>query len=99
MSDAQYNTLADALRAAYEQAAVGKGKDRHATDMPFDRQPIMEIGRMVGPGYHVGQAMKKGQESMRMMSRDEHARARAELLGAIVYLAAAWSLSKEIEEG
>jgi hypothetical protein len=99
MNDPQYTALAAALQAAYEQSAAGKGKERHANGKPFDRQPIMEIGRMVGPGYQIGQAMKKGQEAMGMLSRNEHARARAELLGAIVYMAAAWNLMNELEEG
>lgn len=99
MNDPQYTALADALQAAYAQSASGKGKERHANGRPFDRQPIMEIGRMVGPGYQIGQAMKKGQEAMGMLSRSEHTRARAELLGAIVYMAAAWVLVGELEEG
>lgn len=90
-----YMTLAVALTAAYNQAAEGKGKDRHANGKPFDKQPIMEIARMVGPGYQIGQAMKKGQEAMGMISRGEHDRARAELLGAVNYMAAAWLLIGE----
>jgi hypothetical protein len=93
--DPNYESLEFALAAAYEQAAVGKGKDRHANDEPFDRQPIMTIARMVGPGYQIGQAMKKGQEAMRMHDRTEIERARAELLGAINYMAAAWLLLGE----
>lgn len=95
MNDPDYITLATALHAAYAQSASGKGRERHANGRPFDRQPIMEIGRMVGPGYQIGQAMKKGQEAMGMLSRNEHARAQAELLGAIVYMAAAWLLVAE----
>jgi hypothetical protein len=93
--DPDYVELSRALDAALEQAAVGKGKERHANGKPFHRQPIMEIGRMVGPGYQIGQAMKKGQEAMGMMSRGEVDRARAELLGAINYMAAAWLLIEE----
>lgn len=96
MDNPDYEHLADALRAAYAQSAAGKGKDRHANGRPFIRQPIMEIGRMVGPGYQTGQAMKKAQEAMGMVARGETERARAELLGAIVYLAAAWNLIGEV---
>jgi len=60
-------------------------------ETPFDRQPICEIARMVGPGYCLGQAMKKAQESARL-PRD---RAEAELLGAINYLAAAVIVLRE----
>lgn len=95
MDNPKYTALATALRAAYDQAASGKGKERHANDKAFDQQPIMEIARMVGPGYQIGQAMKKGQESMGMAARGETERARAELLGAINYMAAAWLLIGE----
>lgn len=97
MDDPKYTALATALAAAYNQASVGKGKERHANGKPFDQQPIMEIGRMVGPGYQIGQAMKKGQEAMGMYARGESDRARAELLGAINYMAAAWNLMGERE--
>jgi len=95
--DPDYATLTHALDAALAQAASGKGKERHANGKPFDKQPIMEIGRMVGPGYQIGQAMKKGQEAMGMVSRGERDRAQAELLGAINYMAAAWLLIGEIK--
>lgn len=86
--DDGYDSLRYVLTLAIEQASVGKGKERHANGKPFDRQPIMEIGRMVGSGYPLGQAMKKAQESTRLPPD----RAKAELLGAINYLAAAYML-------
>jgi hypothetical protein len=95
--DPDYIELTRALDAALEQASAGKGKERHANGRSFHRQPIMEIGRMVGPGYQIGQAMKKGQEAMGMLARGEKDRARAELLGAVVYMAAAWLLIEEIK--
>lgn len=82
-----YKPLEDALGAAFRQASEGKGKDRHAGGKPFDRQPIMEIGRMVGPGFGLGQAMKKSQEASRMIDRGNLMHARQEILGAINYLA------------
>ena len=97
MDDPDYAALAAALHAAFAQASAGKGRERHANGKPFDTQPIMEIGRMVGPGYQTGQAMKKAQEAMGMLARNEHDRARAELLGAINYLAAAWLLVGEMQ--
>lgn len=90
-----YEPLEAILCAALAQAASGKGKERHANGKDFIRQPIMEIGRMVGPGYQTGQAMKKAQEAMGMVARDQHDRAEAELLGAINYLAAAILLIRE----
>jgi hypothetical protein len=85
---AAYDPLRRVLDAAYAQAANGKGKERHASDKPFMKQPIMEIARMVGPGYQLGQAMKKAQEAGGMIQRGQPNQARAELLGAINYLAA-----------
>ena len=86
-----YEPLARVLQMALDQSQKGKGRQRHATDKPFMEQPIMNIGRMVGTGYNTGQAMKKAQESSRM----EPARAIAELLGAINYLASAVLLTEE----
>lgn len=90
-----YEPLAAALQMALDQAQAGKGKERHANGRPFDRQPIMEIGRMVGLGYPTGQAKKKTQEAVGMFNRGEPDRAVAELLGAINYLAAAILLIRE----
>lgn len=86
---ADYSKLKAVLDAAYDQSARGKGKARHANGRDFDRQPILEIGRMVGPGYALGQSMKKSQEAFGMVSRLDYAAAVQELLGSIVYAAAA----------
>lgn len=94
---AGYEPLARVLEAAYDQSARGKGKERHANARPFMRQPIMEIGRMVGSGYQIGQIMKKVQEAKGMADRGNHQAAKAELLGAIVYSAAAFMLLDEQE--
>jgi hypothetical protein len=92
-----YQPLMDVLKAAYAQAASGKGMERHANGKSFTEQPIMEIGRMVGMGYQTGQAMKKAQEAGGMIGRKQFGAARAELLGAINYLAAAYILIQEME--
>lgn len=85
-----YETLGEALAAAVEQAAVGKGAGRHSYDGElFSDQLIFEIPRRLGAcgsGFLLGQAVKKIYESVRL----EPERARAEILGAINYLAAAW---------
>jgi hypothetical protein len=94
-SVSDYTPLRAVLDAAYNQSAHGKGKVRHANAKPFTQQPIMEIGRMVGVGYQLGQAMKKAQEAGGMAQRGELEAARAELLGAIVYLSAAHVLIGE----
>lgn len=90
-----YQNLAGVLQAAHDQAALGKGRERHANSRPFERQPIMEIGRTVGPGFNLGQAMKKSSEAMGMLNRGEQDAAVAELLGAINYLASAVMLIRE----
>jgi imidazoleglycerol phosphate dehydratase HisB len=82
---AGYDDLARVLGDAFDQAASGKGAQRHADARPFGQQPMAAICDMVGPGFALGQAMKKAQESTRLPPQA----ARAELLGAIVYLAGA----------
>lgn len=95
MATKGYEALAGILQEAHDQAASGKGKERHANARPFMQQPILEIGRMCGLGYPTGQAQKKTQEAVGMFNRGEHKRAEAELLGAINYLAAAILLIRE----
>ncbi|NBK25973.1 MAG: hypothetical protein EOM68_28650 [Spirochaetia bacterium] len=89
-----YEPLAKVLQLALDQAQSGKGVERHGNGKAFVEQPIMEIGRMVGTGYNLGQSMKKAQESMRLPK----VRAQAELLGAINYLAAAYLLLEELAD-
>ena len=87
-----YESLGLALGEAVAQAARGKGADRHAEKgEPFSDQLIMSIPKRLGEGgecFCLGQALKKICESRRLPPD----RARAELLGAINYVAAAWSL-------
>jgi hypothetical protein len=91
--DDGYQLLRRVLDLALDQSANGKGKERHANDKPFDRQPMLEIGRMVGHGFCLGQAIKKAQEASRM----EPDAAQRELLGAINYLAGAYLLLEEMK--
>ena len=80
-----YEHLAAVLKDAYAQAAFGKGKERHANDLPFDHQPMQAISRLLGnPTGMTYQVCKKVVEAMNMK---DHAARRRELLGAIVYLA------------
>jgi hypothetical protein len=90
-----YEKLANVLQRAYNQAAVGKGVERHATvGEPFDKQ-VMQIGAAkFGVGALLFQAFKKSEESQRL----EHDRAVNELLGAIVYLAGA-VIAMDIKRG
>lgn len=86
MNIAGYESLANVLQRAYNQAAVGKGVERHsAAGEPFHEQ-VMQIGAAkFGHGSLLFQAFKKSEESQRL----PHDRAVNELLGAINYLAGA----------
>lgn len=78
-----YEKLDDVLSRAFQQASEGKGKERHANDLPFHEQPMQQVNRMVGVGFSHGQAIKKIVESQNM----EPEKAVHELLGAICYIA------------
>ncbi len=80
-----YESLEGVLARAYQQAAVGKGAERHAQDKPFDEQPMQLLINLYGSGFALGQAGKKMQEAMRL----PHDAAIRELLGAINYIAGA----------
>ena len=90
-----YEALGSVLAEAVEQAAGGKGAERHAySSEPFSGQLIREIPFRLGPGgecFCLGQAVKKIYESRRLPPD----RARAELLGAVVYIAAAVPLLRD----
>ncbi len=81
-----YDQLAEVLGRAFDQASVGKGKERHADGKPFDSQPMQHLIDLYGPGFALGQAAKKSQESQRLPTTERQV---TELLGAIVYLAGA----------
>ena len=88
-----YEKLGCILATALEQAQNGKGNARHQIgDTPFVKQPICELGRLYGTGYNFGQAAKKAHETNQLGSKEAKV---AELLGSIVYLAAAVILIQE----
>lgn len=93
--DPDYTPLSEVLHEAFAQAAAGKGSDRHARGQDFERQPICEISRMAGPGFGIGQAMKKAHEAMAMHGAGDRESAVFELLGAINYLAATVVIVRE----
>jgi len=78
-----YESLSEVLNCAYEQAAYGKGKERHAENESYEEQPIMWIEKYF-KSYQLGQAVKKMHESQRLSKE----MAVQELLGAINYIAA-----------
>jgi len=82
-----YNKLFDVLMQALNQAAGGKGKERHArAGVAFEDQPMSTINKQLGSiDGLIYQAHKKSLESKRLPD----GRAQAELLGAINYLAGA----------
>lgn len=82
-----YDDLRSVLYDALHQATSGKGRERHANGKAFADQPMIEIAKMVGTGFTMGQAMKKTQEARGMHQRGETEAAVQELLGAMVYLA------------
>jgi len=89
-TDPKYAPLAYVLHEAYDQAAKGKGHERHADGKAFVDQPIFEIARMLhGIDGQTFQIMKKAQEAARMVRNGQHDAAVRELLGAINYAAAA----------
>lgn len=84
-----YEKLATVLARAFDQAANGKGKERHADDKPFHEQPMQLIADKRGIGFILGQADKKSEEAQGMLNRGQKEACVKELLGAIVYLAGA----------
>lgn len=83
----QYKELRDVLIQAELQAREGKGAERHSLGEDFKDQPICVLTRQLGMGFPLGQAVKKVLESQKL--RQYPARSKAELLGAINYIAAA----------
>ena len=94
-----YEELDRVLFEAFGQAAHGKGKRRHANELPFPDQPIMKISSMVGLGGLAYQIIKKAQEAVSMNARGEHDAAIAEYRGAIIYAAAAILLIEGKRDG
>lgn len=80
-----YERLAAVLQMAHDQAAGGKGKERHANDKPFHEQRMLSISHELGSPYGMAyQACKKISEGLQL---GDFERTVAELLGAINYTA------------
>lgn len=91
-----YRVLREVLDDAFRQASAGKGEERHGRGLPFEKQPILELARMLGSiDGQLQQVMKKSQEASHMAKRGEKDKAETELLGAIVYAAAAVRILRE----
>ncbi len=80
-----YEQLVQVLRDAHDQAAFGKGKERHANDLPFHEQRMQGISQLLNsPDGMAYQVTKKVVEGLDMPQLDRKV---TELLGAINYLA------------
>lgn len=79
-----YEELQKVLNDALKQAAEGKGKERHAKDMPFHKQRMQGISDLLGSDRGMAyQAIKKITEGLDL----DDIRRESELLGAINYIA------------
>jgi len=83
----RFNLLRDVYADACEQASGGKGRERHDPNAErFENQQIVRVNEWLGSNHgDLFQAVKKLIESARLPPD----RARAEILGAINYAAAA----------
>lgn len=81
-----YDSLEVVLKAAYNQAASGKGKERHAGNgLSFTDQPMQTISKLLNTSDGLAfQAIKKVTEAKGMQTFEQKER---ELLGAINYIA------------
>lgn len=80
-----YAGLAAVLLGALEQAAYGKGRERHANDLPFEDQPMNAICDILGsPEGMAYQVTKKVAEALKMPTYEQQER---ELFGVINYTA------------
>jgi len=92
-----YQPLHEVLMQALSQAQDGKGRERHvgADEIPFPDQTICHLGRTVGLGFPLGQAMKKLAEARKLEKLRGPEAAIREILGAINYAAAGVILYQE----
>lgn len=80
-----YQPLREVLNRALDQAAKGKGRERHANNKPIIEQPNQTISDCINTyAGLVYQAHKKSAESLNLADDDHKIN---ELLGAINYLA------------
>lgn len=93
-----YASLELILAMAYQQAACSKGKERHASGLPFIAQPMQRESDDIGSWDGlIFQSRKKVREGIGLPTPDRQIR---EMLGAIVYLSGAviWKLRQTPEE-
>lgn len=80
-----YERLVQVFAQAHHQAAFGKGLERHANNLPFEKQRMLSISHLLdtpdGMAYQVTKKMTEG------LAMDDLPRTLAELFGALNYLA------------
>ena len=72
-----------------EQAATGKGEERHGHGADFMEQPWFDLTKAFGLGGPLFQASKKLRESVQFLGTTDQDRFKKEVLGAINYAAMA----------
>lgn len=81
-----YLPLLRTFLGALEQAAYGKGRERHANDLPFIEQPILTMAHMLDSDAGLAQqVIKKTVEARSLPTKQARIN---ELRGALVYAAA-----------
>lgn len=81
-----YLPLLRTFLGALEQAAYGKGRERHANDLPFVEQPILTMAHMLGSDAGLAQqVIKKTIEARTLPTKQARIN---ELRGTLVYAAA-----------
>lgn len=83
----RYASLSAVLDRALDRASGGKGKRRHATDEPFEKQGMIRRNRQYGTAFGFGQIDKKLEEAHRFFEQLEIDRGINELLDVINYAA------------
>lgn len=92
-----YEKLVAVFQAAHDQAAHGKGKERHANGLPFHEQRMQSISKLLdSPDGMAYQVVKKMTEGLQF---EDHQQREKELLGAINYLAGIVIFFREAGEG
>jgi hypothetical protein len=92
----EYFSLYNVLMQALSQAQDGKGKERHANDLPFEQQIICLATREEGHGFTRGQIRKKIEEVKRLSTVEAQIN---EMLSIIVYAAADIIVMQEENKG
>lgn len=81
-----YLPLLNTFLGALDQAAYGKGRDRHANGLPFTEQPILTMAKMLGSDAGLAQQVIK--KTIEARGLPTHGARISELRGVLVYAAA-----------